>query len=242
MQWTGYLKTAEGKIAFIGVIIAIIVLILQFGLIPYLADQDTINLIHTQWDTAQNFENSNQIEKSIDINNKIIEKISIKKFPYEYARTQFFLGCEYVKLSDIENKEQNLLNSENSFNEALRVFTVKEFPTNYALTKNAIGASYAKLSDIRDKSNNLKKAIDAFNASLEVLNEKYPENLEAAYVNLGGAYQKLGTTENEDENYNKAIDSYDMAIPIAIARNDSYSYAGIKTSQSIFVLSNRVKE
>ena len=112
-------KEIKEKIKFwipiITLFIAAIGIIINFYILPINNEKLLKSQINTQWTLATNFENNKQYDEEIEILNQIIKDTSNKEYPYEYAKTQLYLGQAYVLMSDNKNQKTNLVNSINSF-------------------------------------------------------------------------------------------------------------------------------
>ena len=103
------------------------------------------------------------------------------------------LGIVYGKLSEVREKEGNLIKAIDGYKEALKIYTPERYPLDYAETQNNLGIAYRGLSEVRDKKGNLERAIEAYDEALRIYTKvKYPLDYDRAISNKVDAEQMLG--------------------------------------------------
>jgi gamma-glutamylcyclotransferase (GGCT)/AIG2-like uncharacterized protein YtfP len=114
--------------------------------------------------------------KAVSENKDILNKLTIKESPVEFARASNIMGGAYGTLATIENKAESCKNAIAAFEDALKVYTLKEFPVEYAKTHSNLGNVFGMLASIENKDENCIKAFQSFLKAFNVFNAKdYPE-------------------------------------------------------------------
>ncbi len=68
----------------------------------------------------------------------------------------------------MKDKDVNLENAIQSYQEALRIHSSQSYPINYAMTQNNLGLAYGDLAEVRDKEVNLENAIQSYQEALRI--------------------------------------------------------------------------
>ncbi|MGD1003939.1 MAG: hypothetical protein ABR887_00775 [Methanoregulaceae archaeon] len=213
-----------------GIITAIIAgLILYCWLLPIYSDIQTQNKVTSSWEISHNYEQSMQYDKAIDNYYQILNEIPQQRLPYQYAKTQQFLGEDYQELNNYNADEQHLNLAIQYLHESLAVFTIDKYPNEFGTSNEYLGLIYLEMADIRNAKDNLQNSINAFNSTLLVCNESTVAYARTkAYLSI--AYRKLSKIENYDQNYNNAITNYNDSLKVVNSHNDPYDYALIKVN------------
>ncbi len=164
-----------------------------------------------------------EYRKIIDISND---------FPDDFSRynavAQYKLGDVLKKLAEKENKETNLREAIEAYDQSLGYYRDNETPQYAMVTSNCRGA-YSGLSELESKENNLYRAIKNYNDSLrayEALMSNDPENYSISYAinknNRGNAYLNLAKVRDKKNNTESAIVDYESALNI-LAGNRKYT-------------------
>jgi len=75
----------------------------------------------------------------------------------------------------VRDKDKNLAEAIDAYEEALRVYTLEEYPVDYAMIQNNLGAAYRSLAEVKERAANLTKAINAYEEALKIYTaERYP--------------------------------------------------------------------
>ena len=121
-----------------------------------------------------------------------------------YGGSQNNLG-EVYRMLPSGDREENLKNAIDCYQNALRIRTEKDFPQDYAATQNSLGIAYADLPT-GDRGENLKYAIACYKNALRIFTEKdFSDKCVGTLYNLALAYDDLNDKQNAYETCAKAI-------------------------------------
>ena len=86
----------------------------------------------------------------------------------------------------MRDKEPNLKQAIDAYQEALKISTIESYPIDYATIQTNLGNTYRKLADVRDKEPNLKQAINAYQEALKIRTiRSYPIDYATTQNDLG---------------------------------------------------------
>jgi len=140
------------------------------------------------------------LNKAVHFYNKILSILEDKNL-VNYAGALNNLGVSYSGLSEIRDRDANLVLTINTYHEALKVYTFEIFPQEYSLIQMNLGDAYWRLSEVRDKEANLGLAIKAYQEALKVfIFDKFPQDYALIKKNLGLANRRLSELRNKDLN------------------------------------------
>jgi len=140
-----------------------------------------------------------------------------------YGGSQNNLG-EVYRMLPSGDREENLKNAIDCYQNALRIRTEKDFPQYYATAQNNLGLAYAYLSS-GDRGDNLKIAVECFQNALRIRTEKdFPQEYATIQNHLGNAYANLPSGDRGD-NLKIAIACYQNALRIYTEKDFPQEYA-----------------
>src|SRR5574341_1433767 len=158
----------------ISIIIAILSLVLSglsynfFVSRENAAKENLKSQVYSSIQKADSLYEAGLFEEAIGEYENILNTISSKIFPDEYAAIQNNLGNAYSSLAEMRDKEPNIRRTINAYQEALKIFTVERYPSEHATVQNNLGTAYTKLAEVRDTESNIEKAIDAHQKALNI--------------------------------------------------------------------------
>ncbi len=152
-------------------------------------------------------------------------------FPHKKARAQYKLGDALKKLAEKENKETNLRNAIEAYDQSLNFYTLNKTPRYYAMVTSNRGGAYSGLSELEAKEKNLFKAIENYNEALrayESLMSGDSEGYSISYAinknNRGNAYLNLAKVRDKKNNTESAIIDYESALNILAGKREYTQY------------------
>lgn len=208
-------------------------------------DGDCEGAIEVYRKALQLYNNTSNKDIQIQFGSKIIFTQSFKvsedklyKELHPYLATLYNnMGLALYQCQVTNNKEQNLNDAINAYDEALKIRTCEDYPLQYAETMNNLGKALYSLSEIQDKTKNLKKAIVAYNNTLEI---RTPENHSLEYAdtmnNLGDAYYSLSKDWKKMSYLKAAIDAYNNSLYIYEMENKTYYCSMVKNDLGVAYL------
>lgn len=159
------------------------------------------------------------------------------KYPPEIVKTYFTLGSAYEGVSDIREKENNLLEAISYYKQALDICELYEaneaLPEMFYKSFNNIGICYGKLAEIKEVKLNLERAIEYFDKALEICKKSNETNsYNQILIQKGNCYLGLSRQTSKLENNIKAIEIYSDALKsmetqMDIGKGVSPAYTGV---------------
>jgi len=130
-----------------------------------------------------------------------------------YPMLQNNLGAAYADLARYQDPAQNLQQSVQAYQQALRYRTAASDPIRYASTQNNLGTTYWNLAQHHQPEVNLKQAIAAYSEALRYYDpQQDPLNYAMIQNNLGTAYWNLAQYGQPQDRLKQAVASYQAAL------------------------------
>ena len=107
-----------------------------------------------------------------------------------------YIGMIYRKLSNFENKIENLESSKKYYKKALEI--INKESEEYGVVLNNLALVYQNLSDLIDFKENLIKSLSNYNKALKFLTKKNDSIIKNIKKNILIIIQKLEKFENQD--------------------------------------------
>ncbi|WP_440956039.1 hypothetical protein ACSAZK_03545 [Methanosarcina sp. Mfa9] len=170
-----------------------------------------------------------EYRKIINVSNDIPDNFSRQK-----AMAQYKLGDSLKRLAEKQNKEMNLRNAIEAYNQSLKYFTNNETPCYYAMVTSNCGGAYSGLSELEAKEENLLRAIENYDEAIrayESLMSNDTENYSINYAinrnNRGNSYINLAKVRDEKNNTEFAIIDHKSALNIFTGNKNCTQYLAI---------------
>jgi CHAT domain-containing protein len=163
---------------------------------------------------------------------EVLKVCTFKKFPQQWAMTQYNLALAYYSRIRGE-KADNLEIAITAYEKALKVLTFDAFPQEWAMTQNNLAVAYSKR--IRgEKADNLEIAIAYCQEALKVYTfDAFRQQWAMTQNNLAIAYRYRIRGEKAD-NLEIAIKSYHNALQIYTKDSDPLNC--LQTAQNLGIL------
>jgi len=150
MEESGDKKKRNWKSDFwVGIIVVIItglLISLLYGLYTsHLEKGDLKSQIDPMLRKADSLHDSGEFEEAIEEYESILEIISPKNLPLEYAITQNNLGNAYRDLAGVRDKETNLEKAITAYQEVLKIYTEEKYPIIYQKVSSNLEAAQREL-------------------------------------------------------------------------------------------------